>query len=109
MITIYIIMFIPRSRLRVCSVSTSRAATLITSPTSPLDSLALVISVIDRDVVLLSGGNPMVSTTHIDLRDLAGSDFGAPMHLLIVPAGLHQMEAEALVRFAGAPEEIIER
>ncbi len=43
------------------------------------------------------------------LRDLARSDFGAPMHLLIVPAGLHQMEAEALVRFAGAPEEIIER
>jgi len=48
----------------------------------------------------------MVSTTHIDLRDLAGSDFGAPMHLLIVPAGLHQTEAEALVRFAGVPEEI---
>ena len=43
------------------------------------------------------------------LRDLVGSDFGAPMHLLIVPAGLHQMEAEATVRFAGAPEEIIER
>lgn len=43
------------------------------------------------------------------LCDLVGSDFGKPMHLLIVPASLHQMEAEALVRFAGAPEEIIER
>ena len=40
------------------------------------------------------------------LYDLAGFDFGAPMHLLIVPAGLHQMEAEALIRFAGAPEEV---
>jgi len=40
------------------------------------------------------------------LYDLAGFDFGAPMHLLIVPAGLHQMEADALIRFAGAPEEV---
>ena len=54
-------------------------------------------------------GSPDVLVKCAYLRDLAGSDFGAPMHLLIVPAGLHQMEAEALVRFAGAPDEIIER
>ena len=54
-------------------------------------------------------GSPGVVVKCGYLRDLAGYDFGAPMHLLIVPAGLHQMEAEALVRFAGAPEEIIER
>jgi len=54
-------------------------------------------------------GSPDVVMKCDYLCDLAGSDFGAPMHLLIVPAGLHQMEAEALVRFADAPEEIIER
>ncbi|MEA1944031.1 MAG: diphthine synthase [Euryarchaeota archaeon] len=43
------------------------------------------------------------------LCDLARFDFGAPMHLLIVPASLHQMEAEALIRFASAPEEILGR
>ena len=51
-------------------------------------------------------GSPDVVVKCDYLRDLAGFDFGAPMHLLIVPAGLHQMEAEALVRFAGAPESI---
>lgn len=43
------------------------------------------------------------------LPDLAVFDFGAPMHLLIVPANLHPIETEALVRFAGAPEEILKR
>jgi len=40
------------------------------------------------------------------LLSLAAFDFGAPMHVLIVPATLHQMEAEALVRFAGAPGDV---
>ncbi|MEA1965867.1 MAG: diphthine synthase [Euryarchaeota archaeon] len=54
-------------------------------------------------------GSPDVMVKCEYLCDLAGSDFGAPMHLLIIPAGLHQMEAEALVRFTGAPDELIER
>jgi len=39
---------------------------------------------------------------------LAEYDFGGPLHVLIVPAKLHFMEAEALVALAGAPPEIKE-
>lgn len=35
-------------------------------------------------------------------------DFGEPLHILIIPAPLHFVEAEALVKIAGAPEEIME-
>lgn len=40
--------------------------------------------------------------------DLKDEDFGEPLHILVVPASLHFMEAEALVRLAGAPPEILE-
>jgi len=33
-------------------------------------------------------------------------DFGGPPQSLIVPGDLHFMEAEALIRFAGAPERL---
>ncbi|HIE31416.1 MAG TPA: diphthine synthase [Methanosarcinales archaeon] len=48
-------------------------------------------------------GSPDVVVKCDRLLDLPAFDFGAPMHILVVPAGLHRMEAEALVRFAGAP------
>ena len=35
-------------------------------------------------------------------------DFGEGLHSLIIPGKLHFMEAEALVEFGGAPEEIIQ-
>lgn len=38
------------------------------------------------------------------LRDI---DLGGPLHILIVPAGLHFMEAEALRFLAGAPEDAL--
>jgi len=41
------------------------------------------------------------------LPRLAEHDFGGPLHILVVPARLHFMEAEALVALAGAPEEIL--
>ncbi|WP_455391901.1 hypothetical protein, partial [[Eubacterium] cellulosolvens] len=34
-------------------------------------------------------------------------DFGAPMHSLVVPGKLHFKEAEALIKFANAPKEIL--
>lgn len=34
-------------------------------------------------------------------------DFGPPPHVLIVPGGLHFVEAEALKVFAGAPEDVV--
>ncbi|HUL40182.1 MAG TPA: diphthine synthase [Methanomassiliicoccales archaeon] len=37
---------------------------------------------------------------------LARTDFGPPLHALVVPGKLHFMEAEALVRLAGAPPEV---
>ncbi len=40
--------------------------------------------------------------------DIIGLDMGAPLHTLVLPGQLHFMEARALVRFASAPEEILE-
>jgi diphthine synthase len=42
------------------------------------------------------------------LRDLQKKDFGEGLHSLIIPGKLHFMEAEALVKLAGAPKEILE-
>jgi diphthine synthase len=39
------------------------------------------------------------------LQHLQSYDFGGPLHILIVPAKLHFMEAQALTVLAGAPEE----
>lgn len=39
-------------------------------------------------------------------KKLASEDFGAYPHCIIVPAKLHYMEAEALVKLAGAPKSI---
>jgi len=41
------------------------------------------------------------------LENLENYDFGEPLHCLIIPASLHFMEAEALVKFCGAPSEIL--
>ena len=41
-------------------------------------------------------------------KDLLAMDVGEPLQTLVLPGNLHFMEAFALVRFAGAPEEIIE-
>jgi len=42
------------------------------------------------------------------LPRLAERDLGEPLHILVVPARLHFMEAEGLVALAGAPQEILE-
>ena len=43
------------------------------------------------------------------LGKLKSYDFGGPLHILVVPAKLHFMEAQALVALASAPREIIEK
>jgi diphthine synthase len=49
------------------------------------------------------------STVRADLlRNLKNYDFGGPLHILIVPAKLHFMEAQALVALAGAVREIMD-
>lgn len=45
---------------------------------------------------------------HADyLERLKEYDFGAPLHTLVIPASLHFIEAEALVKLCGAPPEIM--
>lgn len=39
---------------------------------------------------------------------LKNFDFGGPLHILIIPADLHFVEAEALVKLADGPESILE-
>ena len=41
------------------------------------------------------------------LCNLRNFDFGGPLHILVVPAKLHFMEAKALVALAAAPQEIV--
>ena len=43
------------------------------------------------------------------LGKLRGYDFGSPLHILVIPAKLHFMEAQALVALAGGPKEIIDK
>ncbi len=38
---------------------------------------------------------------------LATRDFGAPLHLLVVPGELHHIEAESLRTFADAPADLV--
>lgn len=40
-------------------------------------------------------------------RDIISMDLGPPLHALVIPGSLHFLEARALVRFAGAPTEIL--
>ncbi len=42
------------------------------------------------------------------LGEMIQEDFGPPLHTIVIPGRLHFAEAEALVRLAGAPEEILE-
>jgi diphthine synthase len=46
-------------------------------------------------------------SVHADcLSQLKDYDFGAPLHILIIPASLHFIEAEALIKICGAPSNI---
>ncbi|MCX9014779.1 MAG: diphthine synthase [Candidatus Methanoperedens sp.] len=50
-------------------------------------------------------GSPGVHADY--LENLKSYDFGGPLHSLIIPASLHFIEAEALVKLCGAPPEIL--
>lgn len=62
------------------------------------DSLAVVVARAGSE-------NPTVRADKINT--LLKEDFGGPLHSLIIPAKLHFMEAEYLVRICGAPEEFL--
>ena len=42
------------------------------------------------------------------IKNLINSDFGGPLHCLMIPGDLHFMEAEALIELADAPKELFE-
>ncbi len=48
--------------------------------------------------------NPVVKADYIEY--LQKYDFGHPLHILVIPGGLHFIEAEALIKLADAPSEI---
>ena len=50
-------------------------------------------------------GSPSPLVVALPMVELAHYDLGGPLHILVVPADLHFMEAEALVKLAGSAEE----
>jgi diphthine synthase len=56
-------------------------------------------------VARAGSANPVVEADRID--NLAEMDFGRPLHLLIVPGELHDMERDALEELADAPGEAV--
>ncbi|MDO5826290.1 MAG: diphthine synthase [Methanosphaera sp. rholeuAM130] len=51
--------------------------------------------------------NPVVKGGRV--CDVAGYDFGSPLHCMIVPGNLHFVEAEALITLADIPEKLLEK
>jgi diphthine synthase len=41
-------------------------------------------------------------------ENLESCDFGSPLHIVVIPADLHFVEAESLIKLADAPESILE-
>lgn len=54
-------------------------------------------------------GSPNASARCHRAGNLLRMDLGKPLHCLIVPADLHFMEKQALVAFAGAPDDVDEK
>jgi len=54
-------------------------------------------------VARAGSANPVVEAD--TLESLADEDFGRPLHLLVVPGELHDMERDALIELAGAPSD----
>ncbi len=50
-------------------------------------------------------GSSEVRCVAAAIGDLASKDLGPPLHCLVVPGELHFLEREALVAFAGAPQD----
>jgi diphthine synthase len=57
--------------------------------------------------VVARAGAPDCQRVAGRLGDLAGMDFGAPLHAIVVPGKLHFVEAEALTVLAGADPELV--
>jgi diphthine synthase len=58
-------------------------------------------------VAVARAGSPDPVVAADDLAALADREFGPPLHLLVVPGELHEMEAEALAAFGDAPDRLL--
>ncbi len=58
--------------------------------------------------VVARAGSPDASIRAGYLKDMINEDFGEPLHTLVFIGKLHFAEADALVRFAGAPRKILD-
>ncbi len=56
--------------------------------------------------VLSRVGSPEARTIAGPIGELASREIGPPPHCFVVPSGLHFLEKEALVAFAGAPHDV---
>ncbi len=59
-------------------------------------------------VAIARAGSPSPVVRADQLGELAERDFGDPLHLLVIPAELHDLEREALLAFADAPLNVID-
>ncbi len=57
--------------------------------------------------VVARAGSPDYTVRAGYMRDMMNEDFGPPLHTLVLPGNLHFAEAEALVKLAGAPRDIL--
>ena len=65
----------------------------------------VLVNALGVGIARAGSSSPAVHSDYIErLKD---HDFGGPLHILLIPASLHFMEAEALVKFCGAPSEIL--
>src|SRR5437667_203325 len=56
--------------------------------------------------VLSRVGSPHVRVFAAPIARLAARDLGPPPHCIVIPGSLHFLEKEALVAFAGAPQDL---
>ncbi|USZ71750.1 diphthine synthase [Natronosalvus halobius] len=59
-------------------------------------------------VVVARAGSPDPLIEAGTMTDLAGREFGDPLHLLVIPGELHLLEADALCELAGADRDDLE-
>lgn len=58
-------------------------------------------------VVVARAGSPDPLVVADSLAALGEQEFGAPLHLLVIPGTLHHLEADALKGLAGAPTDLL--
>ena len=65
----------------------------------------ILVNTLGVGIAKAGSDSPVVHADYI--MRLKDHDFGKPLHILVIPASLHFIEAEALVKLCGAPAEII--